>query len=74
MKTAERDRMANRALRSTLRAALKAVREEKNKDEAIKKLRVASRLLDKAASKQIVHKKNASRNKSRLAHLVQKLG
>ncbi len=74
MKTAERDRKANRAFRSTLRAALKAVREEKNKEEAVKKLREAGSLLDKAASKRIIHKKNASRNKSRLAHLIQKLG
>ncbi len=73
MKTSERDRQANRALRSTLRAALKAVRSETNKDEAMKKLREAASMLDKAAAKNIIHKKNASRNKSRLTLMVQKL-
>jgi len=74
MKTSERDRQANRAFRSTLRAALKAVRSETNKDEAMKKLREAASMLDKAATKNIIHKKNASRNKSRLTLMVQKLG
>lgn len=74
MKISEGQRLRNRALRTSLRAAIKAVRTETNKDEATKKLKTASITLDKAASYKLIHKKNAARNKSRLAQFVQKLG
>jgi small subunit ribosomal protein S20 len=74
VKTSEADRIRNRALRTTLRAAVKAVRNETNKEEALKKLKTVSITLDKAASYKLIHRKNASRNKSRLARFVQKLG
>lgn len=74
VKTSEAERLRNRALRTTLRSAIKEVRTETNKEEAIKKLKVACTTLDKAASYRLIHKKNAARNKSRLAHFVQKLG
>ena len=74
MRTSERERQRNRALRSQLRAAVKEVRTEENKETAQTKLRSAAQALDRAASKGLIHKKNAARNKSRLAHLVQKLG
>ena len=74
VKTSEAERLRNRALRSTLRAAVKAVRTETSKEEALKKLKTANIVLDKAATYRLIHKKNAARNKSRLAHFVQKLG
>lgn len=73
MKTSEKERQRNRAYRSKLRAAIKEVRTATNKDEAIKKLKDASQIIDKAASYGLIHRKNADRNKSRLAHFVQKL-
>ena len=74
MKTSENQRQRNRAFRSRMRAALKELRTETNKDEAAKKLKVASSLLDQGAAKHLIHKKNADRNKSRLASMVNKLG
>ncbi len=74
MKTAAEQRLNNRAFRSRLRSAIKAVRTEQNKEVAGKKLHEACQLLDKAKSYGLIHKKNADRNKSRLALLVNKLG
>ena len=73
MKQSENNRTRNRAYRSRLRAALKDVRTETNKEEALKKLKTAGQVLDKAASYGLIHKKNAARNKSRLTLYVNKL-
>jgi len=43
-----------------------------NKDEAAKLLPAVFASLDKAAKKNVIHKNNASRNKSRLAALLKK--
>ena len=74
MKTSEKERVRNRALRSSLRNIVKAVRSENNKETAQKKLQEALQALDKAASYGLVHKRNADRHKSRLALYVNKLG
>ncbi len=63
-------RTRNRSSRATLATAVKKVREmvEAGEKEAAKKqLQAATRLLDKAASQGIVHKRNAARRISRLA-------
>ena len=74
MKTSAKERERNRAYRSRLRAALKEVRGVTSKDEASAKLKEAFSLLDKAASRGLIHKSNAARNKSRLAMAINKLG
>lgn len=74
MKISERQRMRNRALRSELRNAVKAVRTEQSKEQAQKNLREAIRILDQAAGAGLIHKCNANRNKSRLTLHVNKLG
>jgi small subunit ribosomal protein S20 len=74
MKTSAKERERNRAYRSRLRAALKDVRAVQSKDEAAAKLKEAFRLLDRAASRGLIHKSNADRNKSRLALAINKLG
>ncbi|MBD3258712.1 30S ribosomal protein S20 [candidate division GN15 bacterium] len=74
MRTSEKQRQRNRAFRSRLRAAIKDVRTETSKEEAAKKYAVAESLLDKAAGYNLIHARNADRNKSRLAKFVQKLG
>ena len=74
VKTSELQRLRNRAYRTTLRNAVKAVRTEENKEAAIVKLHEAERLLDKAASRRLIHSRNADRSKSRLASYVKKLG
>jgi small subunit ribosomal protein S20 len=73
MRTNEKARQRNRTLRSRLRTAVKDVRAEVTPEQAVKKLLEAQQLLDKAASTGLIHKKNADRNKSRLAHAVKKL-
>ena len=73
MRTSEEQRLRNRAFRSRLRAAIKELRSETNPENATKKYQVVVSLLDKAASRGLIHKKNAARNKSRLAQLVRKL-
>jgi len=74
MKTSEKERLLNRGYRSKLRNTVRELRTEKNKDTATKMYKEVVSLLDKAASYGIIHKKNASRNKSRLAHYVAQLG
>ena len=74
MKTSSKARERNRAHRSFLRAAIRDLRAETSKDEALKKLRKVTSLLDKAVTTGIIHKRNADRSKSRLAHFVKNVG
>ena len=74
VKTSEAARLRNRGVRSILRNAIKDLKSESNKDEAARKFLIASSLLDKAASRNLIHWKNADRNKSRLAKFVANLG
>ncbi len=74
MRTSSEQRLRNRALRSRLRVAVKDLRSETDKDEAQRKYRVVSSLLDKAAAAHLIHHRNADRNKARQAQFVSKLG
>lgn len=51
LKTAEKDRQANKAVRSAIRTALKKVRTAETKEEAIKEVPRLHSLMDKAARK-----------------------
>jgi small subunit ribosomal protein S20 len=73
MKTSEKERLQNRTFRTRLRGAIKAVRSETNKENAVKALKEATIVIDKAAAKNLIPKKTAARNKSRLAAYVNKL-
>jgi small subunit ribosomal protein S20 len=74
MRSSAGERTRNRAFRSQLRQAIKDVRSQTSKVEALKKLQAATAILDKAAAAHIIHQRNADRNKSRLALFVGKLG
>ena len=74
MVTSEEQRIRNRAFRTTMRSAIKAVRAEQSKEAALGKLRQAEQVLDKAASFGLIHRNRAARHKSRLAIQVNKLG
>ena len=68
---------ANREARSTIRTAVKATLEltaKGDKASAVEAAKAATRLLDKAKSKGLVHKNNAARRISRLNAKVAKLG
>lgn len=74
--TAEKARQRNRAVRTELKSAVKAVRlaVEANEAEQVNAaLRHACRLLDKAASKGIIHKNQAAQRKSGLQKLANTL-
>lgn len=69
-------RERNRAVKSSLRSALRKFREAvaaKQVDEATSLRASTSRALDKAATKGIIHRNKASRLKSRLTAAVKKL-
>jgi small subunit ribosomal protein S20 len=68
---------ANREARSTIRTAVKTTLElsqKGDKAKAAEAAKAATRLLDKAVSKGLVHKNNAARRVSRLNAKVAKLG
>ncbi|HEU4570424.1 MAG TPA: 30S ribosomal protein S20 [Gemmatimonadales bacterium] len=60
----------NRAQRSELRTAVKKVRGAATQAEAQQAYLEASALLDRAGRKNLVHRRNAARMKSRLAKAV----
>lgn len=73
---AARRRLRNRAVISTLKTLTKhlaAVVEAKKLDEARTALAEVTRALDKAATKGVLHRNNASRRISRLTRKVQQI-
>ncbi len=77
IKQNEKKRLRNRHVRSTLRTTLKRVREAvEGKDLATARelLAAAIPVIDKAATKGVIHPSNASRSVSRLTKLVNTLG
>jgi small subunit ribosomal protein S20 len=63
----------NKAVKSQLRTAVRATREAVaagDKDKATAALAVASKRLDKAASKGVIHKNQAANKKSAIAKQV----
>jgi len=69
VKVNEKKRLRNAALKSALRTAIKKFElalQESNVENAKNALLFATKKLDKAVTKGIIHKNNASRNKSRL--------
>ena len=61
------------AQRSVVRTAVKKVRadiESQDKDKALEFFQKASKVLDSAASKKVIHKNAAARTKSRLSKAI----
>ena len=73
VRTNEKARQANLAVKSRVRSALRKVREAKNQKDAVARLQTALSVLDRAAQKGVIHRTTASRNKSRLTLFVNKL-
>lgn len=76
IKTNEKARQRNKAVRSEVRSYIRVVRENiaaGNKEEAQQAYAVAARKLDKAVSKGVLHKNNAANRKSRLATQINAL-
>lgn len=77
IRTNEKRRQRNLAVKSELKTLVRKTREAVeagDKEAAIEALRVASRKLDKAVSKGVIHRNQAANRKSKLAHRVQSLG
>ncbi len=69
VKTSERNREMNIAMKSTMRSAIKAVRlaiEANNSTEALAKLPNAFSKIDKAVKRKVIHSNAADRYKTRL--------
>lgn len=62
----------NRAVKSTIKSKARHLAESAGKPEAGKTLSELTSLLDKAVKRNILHKKTASRKKSRLAKILNK--
>lgn len=70
MRTSERDRKRNVAVKSQVRGATRKLREEVKSETAPELLRSAHSVLDNASRKGVVHKNTVNRMKSRLAKAV----
>ena len=74
--TNEKARLRNNAVKSELKTAIRAVNtavESTDKDAAAAALVAASRKLDKAVSKGVLHKNNAANRKSAISKKVNAL-
>lgn len=73
LRQSEKRRLRNRAQTSALRTVVKKVRaavEAGDVAGAQTALQLATKKLDQAASKNLIHKNKAARTKSRLSHLI----
>ena len=70
IKTNEKARLRNKSVKSSLRTAVRRFREAADageRDQALSALQHASRQLDKAASKGVIHANQAANKKSAMA-------
>ena len=76
IKTNEKARLRNKAVKSSLKTAVRKFREAASSGDAAtatEQLRIASRQLDKAASKGVIHPNQAANRKSAMAKRVASL-
>jgi small subunit ribosomal protein S20 len=76
IRQSEKRRVRNTAIRSSVRTAVKGVRsalESGSVDETRKELERAVKVLDKAATKGVLHKNAVARHKSRLTRQLNAL-
>lgn len=72
--TSAKRRDYNRFQKVKMRKAIKAVHKAQTQEEALEKSREAQRILDRLATKGIIHKNFASNRKSQFARLVANFG
>ena len=66
-------RMRNRAYKSAMKTAIKKVLSASDYETALQEYRKASSIIDRLASKGIIHRNKAGHQKSRLAGYVNRL-
>ncbi|WP_227980600.1 30S ribosomal protein S20 [Nocardia spumae] len=77
IRTNEAARVRNQSVKSALRTSVRKFREAAaagEKDKALELMRTASRSLDKAAAKGVIHANQAANKKSALSLAYNKLG
>ena len=73
LRQSEKRRKANKTIKNRLKKAVKEMvklAQQKNTAKFAEKLPEIMSLIDKTAKKHLIHKNNASRKKSRMAHLL----
>lgn len=76
VKTNEKRRQRNKAVKSSVRTAIRRFREAAEAGEtekAVELQRAAAKALDKAASKGVIHKNQAANRKSALSRALNKI-
>ena len=73
VRQAEKRRVRNKHYKSLLSSTTKRVLSEGEKEKALEELSSAFKVIDKIASKKVIHKKKASNKKSLLAKHVNSL-
>jgi small subunit ribosomal protein S20 len=76
IRTNEKARLRNKSVKSALKTAVRSFREAAdsgNRDAALQAMTSASRELDKAASKGIIHRNQAANRKSAMAQRANSL-
>jgi small subunit ribosomal protein S20 len=76
IKTNEKARLRNKSVKSSLKTSIRKFREAADagdRDKAVELLQDASRKLDKAAAKGVIHANQAANKKSALAKRVNQL-
>lgn len=76
IRTNEKARLRNKAVKSAVKTAIRKFREAAasgDKDKAVELARAASRALDKAASKSVIHANQAANKKSAIAQRANQL-
>lgn len=73
VRTSEKRKEINKAYKTKLKNVIKNVRDQKDKETAEKSLQKATAIIDKIASKGVIHKNKAANQKSKLAKVVNKL-
>jgi small subunit ribosomal protein S20 len=76
IRTNEKARLRNKSIKSSLKTAVRRFREAAavgEKDRALGELQTASRALDKAVSKGVIHRNQAANRKSAMATRVNQL-
>ena len=70
LKTDEEKRQRNKAQKSAMRSSVRRVIEADTKEDAMAGISTATKLIDKAAKKNIIHDNAAARMKSRMARVT----
>ena len=76
IRTNEKARLRNKSIKSSLKTAVRRFREataDGDKERALGELRAASRALDKAVSKGVIHRNQAANRKSAMAQRANQL-